>query len=86
MIRLEEDDEYPISPEVWQIFDQWYGDKSYRHAGMVVELEAAVRKRVAADILTRGATLRNDEEEPISRDEWDCYGDAARIAEEGPHA
>jgi hypothetical protein len=77
-------DEYKISPEVWEIFEGWYGDKAYREAGFVEDIEAKVREIVSNDIAARGQARREDDEWPISRDERDCYDDAARIAENGP--
>ncbi|WP_369147091.1 hypothetical protein [Streptomyces sp. R44] len=44
-----------ISPEVWRVFDEWYGDKSYRHADMVAELEEVVRMKVVADLRAKAA-------------------------------
>lgn len=40
-------EDWNITPAVWKVFDDWYGDKSYRCAGMVADLEAAVRETVA---------------------------------------
>jgi hypothetical protein len=76
-------DEFKISPEVWAVFEGWYGDKAYRHADFVEEIEAKVRENVSKDVAARGQELREDDEWPISREERDCYDDAARIATEG---
>ncbi|MEU7243372.1 hypothetical protein [Streptomyces sparsogenes] len=43
-------EDWEISPSVWEIFDYWYGDKSYRQANFVEQIEAAVRAQVAADL------------------------------------
>lgn len=69
-----------ISPAVWECFEDFWGDKAYRQAGFVAEFEALVRGVVASDIAERGEALRDDEESPISRDERDCYDDAAEVA------
>jgi hypothetical protein len=47
---------------------------------MEAEIERRVRKQVAAEIEARGVDLRGDDENPLSREEWACYGDAASIA------
>jgi hypothetical protein len=44
------------------------------------EHERQVRAKVAAEIIGRGADLRADDDNPISRDEQACYDDAAAIA------
>ncbi|MFE5093263.1 hypothetical protein ACFRCI_23600 [Streptomyces sp. NPDC056638] len=43
-------EDWNVTPAVWEVFDEWYGDKSYRHAGFVAEIEAAVRAQVVADL------------------------------------
>jgi hypothetical protein len=42
--------------------------------------EKALRKAISNAIEERGRELRNDDEDPINREEWACYDDAARIA------
>jgi hypothetical protein len=75
-------EDYEITPAVWEVFKGWYGDKAYRQAGVVADIEAAVRKQIADDIDTRGYELRSSDE-GISREEWGCYTEAAEIAREG---
>ena len=43
-------EEWNISPEAWAVFDEWYGDKSYRQAEVVQGIEWAVRNLVAAKL------------------------------------
>ncbi len=35
-------EEYEIYPAVWEVFEQWWGDKAYRHAEFVEEFQQAV--------------------------------------------
>ncbi|WP_326812134.1 hypothetical protein [Streptomyces scopuliridis] len=49
------DEEYDVSPEAWQAFDDWYGDKSYRYAYVVAEIETAIRNQVVADLRVKAA-------------------------------
>lgn len=49
-------EDWEITPAVWAVFETWYGDKAYRQAGFVEELEAAVRKQVADDLRAKAAT------------------------------
>lgn len=30
-----DDEEFPFSEEFWGVFEEWYGDKAYRHAHTV---------------------------------------------------
>ncbi|MFD0276199.1 hypothetical protein ACFVHB_20160 [Kitasatospora sp. NPDC127111] len=81
MIIIPDDgEERAITEAVWEAFEGWYGDKAYRHADFVEELETVLRRHIAGEIAAEGARLREDEEYPISREERDCYDDAARIA------
>ncbi|KDQ65715.1 hypothetical protein [Streptomyces sp. NTK 937] len=60
-------EDFEISPAVWEVFDAWYGDKAYRQAGFVAEIEAAVRAQVAKEIgdrLTYGSHSWIVEDEP----------------------
>jgi hypothetical protein len=41
-----EGDEYDITPVVWEVFQGWYGDKAYRQASMVEDIEKTVRSQV----------------------------------------
>ncbi|MGW6855840.1 hypothetical protein [Streptomyces xanthophaeus] len=75
-------EDHEVSPEAWKVFDDWYGDKSYRHADLVAAIEAAVRARVAREIEQRGWRLRSSAE-GISREEWSCYDDASSVATKG---
>lgn len=75
-------EDYEITPAAWDVFTDWYGDKAYRQAGFVAEIEAAVRKHVADEISDRGDELRSSDE-GISREERACYDEAAEIAREG---
>lgn len=45
-----EGDDYEISPEVWEVFENWYGDKAYRQADMVEAIERAVRDVVREEL------------------------------------
>jgi hypothetical protein len=45
-----EGSDYQISPKVWEVFDNWYGDKAYRQAEMVEALERAVRDVVREEL------------------------------------
>ncbi|MFE7398000.1 hypothetical protein [Streptomyces sp. NPDC057557] len=49
------DEEYDVTPAAWAAFDEWYGDKSYRYAYVVAEIEAAVRAQVVADLRAKAA-------------------------------
>lgn len=42
-------DEYSISPEVWAAFEEYWGDKAYRQAGMVEMIEMKVRGAVSRE-------------------------------------
>jgi hypothetical protein len=48
-------DNYEITPAVWDAFDGWYGDKSYRHADFVEGIEWAVRSQVEAALKAKAA-------------------------------
>ncbi|MYW28348.1 hypothetical protein [Streptomyces sp. SID2119] len=48
-------EDYEITPAVWDVFDNWYGDKAYRKADFVAEIEAAVRAQVVDDLRTKAA-------------------------------
>lgn len=45
MMNLNGED-FEISPSVWRVFEEHWGDKAYREAGMVEMIEKAVRKTV----------------------------------------
>lgn len=70
-------EEHAITPEVWAVFDGWYGEKSYRHAGFVADIEAAVRAQVAREraaeegdrLLVNGRALTVTEYVDIDGDE-----------------
>lgn len=32
-------EEYEIYPDVWEVFQDWYGDKAYRQAGFVEDIQ-----------------------------------------------
>ncbi|MFJ9694907.1 hypothetical protein [Kitasatospora sp. NPDC101183] len=84
MIVIDGDgEERAITPDVWEAFAEWYGDKAYRKADFVEELEAALRRHIADEIAAEGQRLRDHEEWPLSREERDCYDDASRIARGG---
>jgi hypothetical protein len=42
---------FEIHPDVWAVFESWYGDKAYRHAGMV-EAIATTAIRTAVDVVS----------------------------------
>ncbi|MFI2212998.1 hypothetical protein [Streptomyces sp. NPDC020141] len=70
-------EDWTITPEVWEVFQRWYGDKAYRKAGFVAEIEGVVRECVAADLRNHAPT------------EWALDGrraghTAAAIARGGP--
>ncbi|WP_328967920.1 hypothetical protein [Streptomyces sp. NBC_00239] len=46
-------EDHEITLAVWEVFERWYGDKAYRQAGMVAELEAEVRRQVADEFAAR---------------------------------
>ncbi|MFJ4768498.1 hypothetical protein ACIP88_05175 [Streptomyces uncialis] len=48
-------EDWEISPSVWTAFKDWHGDKAYRQARFVAEIEAAVRAQVADDLRTKAA-------------------------------
>ncbi|MFB8071089.1 hypothetical protein [Streptomyces californicus] len=70
-------EDYEITPAVWDVFTNWYGDKAYRQAGFVAEIEAAVRAQVATetgDTLTvDGVPRRVVATEFWDRGEYDSY-------------
>lgn len=41
---------WTIYPKAWEIFQDWYGDKAYRQASFVEELQAAVLDELADEI------------------------------------
>jgi hypothetical protein len=43
-------EEWGISPEAWRSFEEWYGDKAYRHADVVQDIEWAVRNLIASKL------------------------------------
>ncbi|MFD4699809.1 hypothetical protein [Streptomyces niveus] len=43
------DEQREITPAVWDVFTDWYGDKAYRKADFVERIEAAVRAQVAKE-------------------------------------
>lgn len=47
-------EEFNISPAVWDVFADWYGDKAYRQAGAVEAMEAAARRAVVEDLAASG--------------------------------
>jgi hypothetical protein len=49
-------------------------------AAVIPEIERRTREQVATAIEARGDEQRGDPENPLTREEWACYGDAARIA------
>lgn len=53
-----DDEERAITPAVWEAFADWYGDKAYRKADFVEELELKVREAVVND-LRRAARAAN---------------------------
>ncbi|MFF1417587.1 hypothetical protein [Streptomyces sp. NPDC058280] len=48
-------DDYEITPDVWEVFKGWYGDKAYRHADFVEGIECAVRSQVEAALKAKAA-------------------------------
>ncbi|MCM2391751.1 hypothetical protein [Streptomyces albipurpureus] len=67
---------WEITPSVWAVFEDWYGDKAYRQAGFVAEFEAAVRKQVDAErSATPETSVRIDMESVIrAGGEWQPIG------------
>jgi hypothetical protein len=59
MITVEDGERYEISPEVWEIYSR-YRDKAYREAGIVEEMEAAVRRQVAREYEARAQQVRTE--------------------------
>ncbi|MEV7425197.1 hypothetical protein [Streptomyces sp. NPDC091212] len=49
-------EDHEISPAVWNVFDDWYGDKAYRKVDFVARFEAAVRAQAAEDLRTKAAS------------------------------
>ncbi|MET9959290.1 hypothetical protein ABZ128_09410 [Streptomyces sp. NPDC006326] len=43
-------EEHAITPAVWEVFERWYGDKAYRQAGIVADIEATVRAQVEEEL------------------------------------
>jgi hypothetical protein len=74
---------WEVSPEAWKAFDDWYGDKSYRKAGVVAEIESAVRKKISDEICELQSRLRSDEDdsEYSTREVRDALDWAMGIAE-----
>lgn len=42
-------EDYAITPEVWELFKGWWGDKAYRQADFVERFESTVRKQVVKE-------------------------------------
>ncbi|MEV6684418.1 hypothetical protein AB0N28_03580 [Streptomyces sp. NPDC051130] len=57
MTMLIDGEEHAITPTVWEVFERWYGDKAYRQAGIVADIEAAVRAQVAEELAAREKTV-----------------------------
>lgn len=55
MTMLIDGDEHAITPAVWEVFEHWYGDKAYRQAGIVADIEAAARRQVVTDLRVKAA-------------------------------
>ena len=72
---------HEVSPEAWKAFDDWYGDKSYRHAYVVAEIEKAVRDRVTRGIAELQTELRESGEEMSSREVRDALDWAMDITD-----
>lgn len=67
-------EDFDITPAVWEVFDNWYGDKAYRKADFVERFESAVRAQVVketGDVLTVDGVTRR----VVQADFWD-RGDA----------
>jgi hypothetical protein len=75
-------DLYEVSPEAWQAFDYWYGDKSYRHAHVVEEIERALRIKIANEITEVQTEFREGQhgDEMSSREVRDAFDVAYGIA------
>jgi hypothetical protein len=55
-----EGDDYEISPEVWEVFEGWWGDKAYRQADMVEAIEKKVREAIKERLRPALETLISD--------------------------
>lgn len=73
---------HEVSPEAWEAFDNWYGDKSYRHAHVVEEIERALRRKIANEIAEVQGKFREGEhgDEMSSREVRDAFDVAWGIA------
>ncbi|WP_432157799.1 MULTISPECIES: hypothetical protein [unclassified Streptomyces] len=84
MVISGDEEERRITPAVWEKFADWWGDKAYRQAGFVEELEALVRSLAANDVAHLQTELRECAygEELSSRDVRDAM-DLAYSAAKG---
>lgn len=80
-----DDEERNITPAVWEKFEGWWGDKAYRQAGFVEELEALVRGSVADDLCDLQEELREGShgDELSSREVRDAFDMAYNVAKGG---
>lgn len=67
MIVIDGDgEERAITPEVWEAFAGWYGDKAYRCADFVEELELTLRTAVVDDLRRAAREASPDSRWPVA--------------------